>query len=186
MSPIHAHHGGPVDVDGGVSSGRPMRCLPLLALPSLLCLACPAPSEICGLPTTLPGDDDVADGRGTATRSDGAAFDEAGSWSTVSLDIVVGTLTMTASADETGSRVADLIEAAAFPICVPIGQRSDTSGSANHVGDNLISDATHTGGVAILDRDGDTLIGRFEFDLVGAASGETVTFSDGAFRLPTR
>jgi hypothetical protein len=163
-----------------------MRPFPLLALPSLLCLACPGPSEICGQPTTLPTDDDVADGRGAATRSDGAAFDEAGSWSTASLDIVVGTLTMTASVDETGSQVAELIEAAAFPICVPIGERSETSGSANHVGDNLISDATHTGGVAILDRDGDTLIGRFGFELVSPVSGETVTFSDGAFRLPTR
>jgi hypothetical protein len=163
-----------------------MRCLPLLALPSLLCVACPAPSEICGLPTTLPGDDDVANGRGTATRSDGAAFDEAGSWSTVSLDIVVGTLTMTASADETGSRVADLIEAAAFPICVPIGERSETSGSANHVGDNLISDATHTGGVAILAEEGGLLIGRFSVDLEAPSTGEERSITDGVFRVGRR
>jgi hypothetical protein len=62
--------------------------------------------------------------------------------------------------------VADLIEAAAFPICVPIGDRSETSGSANLVGGGFVSDATHTGGVAILGREGDTLLGRFAFDLV--------------------
>jgi len=162
-----------------------MRCLPLLALPSLLCVACPAPSEICGQPTTLPTDADVADGRGAATRSDGSAFDEAGSWSTATLSITMGTLDIIATNDETGSSVAELIEAAAFPICVPMGARSETSGSANLLGDGFVTDADHTGGVAILGREGDTLLGRFAFEL-GNPAGDTLTFSDGAFRLPTR
>jgi hypothetical protein len=162
-----------------------MRPLPLLALPSLLCLACPGPSEICGLPTTLPTDADVADGRGAAIRSDGVAFDEEGSWSAATLSITMGTLDIIATNDETGSSVGELIEAAAFPICVPIRDRSETSGSANLLGDGFVSDADHTGGVAILGREGDTLLGRFAFEL-GNPAGDSLTFSDGAFRLPTR
>ena len=82
-------------------------------------------------------------------------------------------------------RMFDLIEAAAFPICVPVGARSETSGAANLVGGGFVSDATHTGGVALLAKDGDTLLGRFAFDLANPA-GDTLTFSDGAFRLPAR
>lgn len=176
---------GPVDVESPSSFGTAMRSLPALALPFLLCVACPAPGEVCGQPTTLPGDDEVADGRATATRSDGVAFDEAGSWNTTTLSITMGTLDIIASNDETGSSVAELIEAAAFPICVPIRDRSETSGSANLLGGGFVSDADHTGGVAILGRQGTTLLGRFGFELANPR-GETLTFTDGAFRLPSR
>ena len=66
-----------------------------------------------------------------------------------------------------------------------MGARSETSGSANLLGDGFVTDADHTGGVAILGREGDTLLGRFAFEL-GNPAGDTLTFSDGAFRLPTR
>jgi hypothetical protein len=174
-------------VDDGrwVKWSRAMRVFAPAVAVVALCSACPnQPSESCGQPTTLPTDDDVADGRGTATRSDGEAFDEAGTWNAQSLSITIGTLDMIVTDDEVGDDVADLIEAAAFPICIPIGERSETSGSANLVDGGFVSDASHTGGVAILGKDGDTLLGRFSFDL--AAGATTLSFSDGAFRVPQR
>ena len=57
-------------------------------------------------------------------------------------------------------------------------------GQANLVDGGFVTDATHTGGVAILGKDGDTLIGRFSFDLVSGAG--QLSFTDGAFRLPQR
>jgi hypothetical protein len=159
--------------------------LAVAAVASLL-VACPGPpAESCSQSTVLPTDDDVADGRGTATRSDGVAFDEAGSWNPTTLSVTIGTLDMTVPNDETGDLVADLIGAGAFPICIPIGARSEQTGSANLVDGGFVSDANHTGGVAILGRDGNTLLGRFSFDLA-TPSGTELTFSDGAFRLPQR
>lgn len=162
-----------------------MRIVHGLFTSAVVCAGCPAPSELCGLSTVAPTDDDVADGSGAATRSDGVAFEGPGTWSPSSMSIVIETLDMIASADEAGSSVADLIEAAAFPICVPIRDRSETSGSAFLADGAFTSDADHRGGVAILGRDGDTLIGRFGFELVNP-QGTTLTFSDGVFRVPSR
>ncbi len=162
-----------------------MRLLNVLVSAVCVSAGCPAPSEICGLSTAEPTDQDVADGRGSATRSDGEPFEGPGSWSPTSMSIVIETLDMIASADESGSAVSELIEAAAFPICVPIRDRSETSGSALLADGAFASDSDHTGGVAILGRDGDTLVGRFAFELANP-QGETVTFSDGVFRVPSR
>ncbi len=175
-------------VDDGVLLQLPrgMRVFaPAAVVSALLCIGCPPPPEqSCGQSTVLPGDDDVADGNGTATRSDDVDFDEPGTWSAQQLSITIGVLDMIVTDDEGGDDVADLIEAAAFPICIPIGERSDTSGAANLVAGGFVSDADHTGGVAILGKDGNTLLGRFSFDLV---SGDTViSFTDGAFRVPQR
>ena len=144
---------------------------------------CPGPVEqICGQSTELP---DVADGFGEATRSDGETFREAGTWGPApSSTIVIGVLTMIIANDETGVVVDDLIADGAFPICVPQADRSETSGQANLVEGGFVTDAEHTGGVAILAKEGDTLIGRFGFDLV-SGTGE-LSFSDGVFRVPQR
>ncbi len=152
----------------------------LLPLGLGLTSGCPGPvAESCGQSTALPN---VDDGVGEATRSDGEAFREEGTWAPApSSSIVLGTLTMTITNDETGGVVDDLIADGAFPICVPMAERSETSGQANLVDVGLVTDATHTGGLAILGKEGDTLIGRFSFDLTGDLS-----FDDGAFSVPQR
>jgi hypothetical protein len=138
------------------------------------------------LSSTPPTADDVVDGRGKATRSDGAEFDEAGSWAPAPASSVdLGTLSMIIQYDETGSVVDDLIADGAFPICVPQGERSDTSGQANLVDGGFVTDATHDGGLAILGKEGDVLLGRFGFTLVDQG-GTTLTFSEGVFRVPQR
>jgi hypothetical protein len=95
-----------------------------------------------------------------------------------SLDMIIAN-------DETGGIVDDLIADGAFPICVPQEARSETAGSANLVDGGFVTDATHKGGVAILAKEGDLLVGRFGFDLI-AGDGTTLTFSEGAFRVPQR
>jgi hypothetical protein len=102
-----------------------------------------------------------------------------------SSSVVVGALSMVIQNDETGSVVDDLIATGAFPICVPQGARSETSGQANFVDGGFVSDASHDGGLAILGKEGDLLLGRFAFTLANPA-GETMTFADGVFRLPQR
>jgi hypothetical protein len=163
-----------------------------LLVPAVVVLAgggagcAPPAGNTCGLSPTPPTADDVADGRGTATRDDGVAFDEAGTWAPApSSSIAIGTLAMIIQFDETGSDVDDLIASGAFPICVPQGARSETSGQANLVDGGFVTDADHDGGVTLLGKDGDLLLGRFAFTLANPA-GETVTFSDGVFRLPQR
>ncbi|MDP2341324.1 MAG: hypothetical protein Q8O67_10215 [Deltaproteobacteria bacterium] len=152
----------------------------LVSMASLVA-ACPGPvTEICGQSTELP---DVEQGFGEATRSDGEAFREAGTWAPApSSTIFIGTLTMLIANDETGVVVDDLIADGAFPICVAQGARSETSGQANLVEGGFVTDATHEGGVAILGKDGDDLIGRFSFDLIGG--GTELSFDDGVFRVP--
>jgi hypothetical protein len=154
-----------------------------LGLVVLCSLACPqGVTEICGQSTELPV---VDDGFGEATRSDGEAFREAGTWAPApASSITIGTLDMIIANDEAGVVVDDLIADGAFPICVLQGARSETSGQANLVEGGFVTDATHTGGVAILGKEGDTLIGRFSFDLV--AGGTELSFSDGTFSVPQR
>jgi hypothetical protein len=63
-------------------------------------------------------------------------------------------------------------------------QRGEDSGQANLVEGGFVTDATHTGGVAILGKEGDNLIGRFSFELV-SGDGE-LSFDDGVFNVPQR
>jgi hypothetical protein len=148
---------------------------------------CPhAPETSCGLTVELPTTDDVPSGRGRATRSDGEAFDVAGTWApSPSSSITLGVLSMVIQFDETGLPVDDLIAEGAFPICVPQGERSERSGQANLVQGGFVTDAQHDGGVAILGREGNDLVGRFAFTLANR-DGDTITFSDGTFRIPQR
>jgi hypothetical protein len=162
------------------------RSLALVALSSVAFLACsPDPGEVCGVSGVIPEESEVALGRGEAMQ-DGAAFSGGASWApgpNSSLDI--GTLSIIIGVDESGTATADLIERGAFPICVPVGERDINSGSAQLVGTALVSDASHTGGVAILAESGGVISGRFAVDLADT-SGGTTSFTDGVFRAERR
>lgn len=156
----------------------------LLGLLLVVGAGCPgAPTEICGQSTELP---DIEEGFGKATRSDGVAFEEEGTWAAApSSSVVIGVLTMIIANDDEGLVVDDLISDGAFPICVPQAARSETAGAANFVDGGFVTDDTNKGGLAILGKDGDVLIGRFSFDMA-APGGDTLSFDDGVFRLPQR
>ena len=161
-----------------------MRVLSLPLVAAFLA-ACPGPPDtVCGQSSTPPTADDVTEGNGRATRSDGAAFDFAGSWSPNASDVVIGTLTMEMPVDESGLKTTDLIADGAFPICVPMGARSETSGRAL-LPPTFGTDNNTSGGLAILDKDGDTLFGRFSFEMTDSG-GTTVSFDDGAFIVDQR
>lgn len=165
-----------------------MRALLLVCLsPLALSLACgPGAEEVCGgLPAALPTADEVPDGTGSA-QLDGAAFTGPASWApgpNSSLDI--STLSIIIAYDESGTETTDLIGRGAFPICVPVGERSPTVSAATYDGP-YITNAEHTGMLAILDEQGGVLVGRFEIDLVENNTGDEITFSDGAFRAERR
>ncbi|HEY1099026.1 MAG TPA: hypothetical protein VGF99_08855 [Myxococcota bacterium] len=143
---------------------------------------CPGAAEgVCGLSTVVPGDDEVASGRGTATRSDGEAFDEAGSW-TANGDVTIGLLSFVGGKDEAGIDLAQLISAGSFPICQRLGDRSETVGQGIFGG--LVTSATHTGALSILGLEDGVLSGRFDVEVANPAGTEVVQFTDGAFRVP--
>ena len=144
---------------------------------------CPTlPAEVCGLSTTDPR---VADRHLTATR-DGQPFDVEASYAPgASATIAAGPLTLALARDEEGSATDDLVARAVFPICVRVGERGERRGSAALDGAGAASDADHTGSVALLRDDWGLLVGRFQLQLVDAA-GAVTTFTDGAFRLPTK
>jgi hypothetical protein len=164
-------------------SSAPIACCVVLGVVT----SCSPPDEtVCGLSTTPPSVDEVANGHGRAVRSDRVPFDEEGSWSlgpNGSVDISV--LAMIKVFDENGGVVDDLIADGAFPICVRQGERSETSGQANFVDGGFATDADHEGALAILGKDEELLVGRFSVTLVNQA-GVTLSFDDGVFRVPRR
>lgn len=165
-----------------------LRLVVATALLTLHLAACgPAdPVEVCGLPGAAPTADDVQNGFGEALR-DGQAFREAGSWGAApQASIDIGTLSLMIPFDETGTAVSDLIARRAFPICIPLGERSDTVGAGNLVEGAYITDAQRKGAVAILGEEGGFLQGRFELDLFSPSRGEETSFRDGVFRLERR
>ncbi len=136
--------------------------------------------------TVAPTTDEVPDGRGVATRSDGGTFSEAGTWSP-GADILLGTLSFLGNFDEAGLAVDDLIAAGTFPICQRLSDRvEETDNQADFVGENVRTDATHLGALSILGLEDGVLLGRFEADLVSPDGATTLTLSDGAFRVPQR
>jgi hypothetical protein len=154
----------------------------LLLLPAFLA-ACPNNlTEVCGLPNTAP---DVGEGDGTALL-DGEVFAESATWTPGSnASLTIGTLDMIIAVDETGTSLDDLLLDNALPICVRQGERSETSGVANFVAEGMASDATHTGGVAIVALDdNDILVGRFAVDVAGG--GQERSFTEGEFRALRR
>jgi hypothetical protein len=148
---------------------------------------CPKSLDCGGLSSEPPAD--LADGKAKAVRSDNAAFDEDATWapgSNASVDM--GGLDLTVAKDETGTPFDDLVGDGAFPICVPLASRSDTTGVANLLASphSFLSDATHTGNVALLQLDGDLLLGRFAVDMVSSDGAQTLSFTDGAFSARRR
>ncbi len=129
--------------------------------------------------------DDVADGNLSAMR-DGSTWLEPGSYRLENLDLTAGTLSIRAGVDENGDDTASLIADAAFPICVQIGERSETVGAANLVDGSFVSGPDHTGMVSLLGRTDDgILFGRLQFDLA-TPQGDETSFTDGVFRLGER
>jgi hypothetical protein len=166
-----------------------MRARPLLALSALsACVGlagCPNElTEVCGLAPELP---EVAAGRGQA-ELDGAPFDQPASWAPgSSASVTIGLLDLVIPRDETGLDFDQLLEDAALPFCARLGEQSATVGKAILNGSpTFVSDSTHTGGVAILARDGDLLVGRFEAELVSPNGDETRTFENGVFQATRR
>lgn len=144
------------------------------------------PVDVCGLSGVAPSADDVSNGFGAASR-DGQAFREAGSWGAAPrASIDIGTLSLAVPFDETGTDVSDLIARRAFPICVRLGERSETVGAGNLVDGGYVTDSQRTGAVAILGEEGGFLLGRFELDLYSPSRGDETSFRDGVFRLERR
>jgi hypothetical protein len=143
------------------------------------------PADVCGQSGVVPTADDVQDGFGRADREE-EPFSAAGSWAPgANASIDIGTLSLIVPNDETGTETADLISRRAFPICVPLGARSERSGSAIF-GGVYLSNASHTGGVAILGEQGGLLLGRFSVELVHNNTSEELSFEGGVFRVGRR
>lgn len=157
-----------------------------LALVSVAAAAgCPAELDaVCGLSPELPA---VEEGRGTATV-DGADFNEAASWAPgSSASITIGLLDLIVPTDEFGASFDQLLEDNALPFCARLGEQSETVGKAIfNESPTFVSDAGHSGGVAVLAREGNVLIGRFEVEVKSSAGGATKTFTEGAFRALRR
>lgn len=146
---------------------------------------CPADLDaVCGLSPELPT---VDDGRGTATL-DGADFNEAASWAPgSSASVTIGLLDLIVPTDEFGASFDQLLEDNALPFCARLGEQSETVGKGIfNESPTFVTDAGHAGGVAVLAREDNVLIGRFEVELVGSAGGATKTFTEGAFRALRR
>jgi hypothetical protein len=140
--------------------------------------------DFCDLPGDIPTTDDVGDGRGLAQK-DGETFNEAGTYSTGSMSVTIGLLDMTVDRTEEGDSVRTLFEDDAFPICVKVRDRSETSGQVNFVDGGFVTDASHTGSVSMLSLEDGILTGRFSFTLANTAGSE-MTFEDGVFRVGAR
>lgn len=160
-----------------------------LAGMTLVAMGCggESPADACGLSGTPPSEEEVVNGFLRAATDEGN-FSEMGSWSSGSNgDITAGTLSMIIANDESASAVSELVGRGAFPICVPLGERSPSSGNATY-DSRFVTDASHTGMVAILGEDAGMLFGRFEVELKDGSGGSTDTFAfrEGVFRLPAR
>ena len=140
---------------------------------------------VCGsLSATLPSVEEIGSGQVTWEEAQ-IAYAEPGTWSAGSNgDITFSTISMVIAKSETGENTDDLIEAGLFPICIPLGERSEQSGNATDTG-TFVTDANHEGMIAILGQENDEIIGRF-FVTMGNAAGETRALEKGLFRVPQR
>jgi hypothetical protein len=139
------------------------------------------PTEACGLDATPVAADAVRQGRGRATQSDGNVLDATASWApSPSKSLTVGTLDMQLIADENGVAVEKLIADGAFPICVPLADRSATQGLANYAEKGIVTTAANTGKLVITDNTDGYLGGRFQINF------GSLQISDGIFRASRR
>ena len=145
----------------------------------------PSLDNACGLSGGVPGDGAPAAGTLQASL-DGSPFTQAdATWSDDSNgSLVAGTLTIVIAVDETGTSVGELVGRRAFPICVPLGERSETSGQATF-DSAFVTSATSTGSLSILDEADGVITGRFQVDLT-SGGGDARAFDDGVFRASLR
>lgn len=168
-----------------------LRDLSALLLVTTFFVGCgPDGEEFCGLSAAVPEESEVTEGnlRADFTTAEGSEenFAERGTWGPgPSASIEAGFLSLIVARDETGSDVTDLIERGAFPICIPLRDRSDSSGQANYVEGGFVTNNNATGNLSILGRDGNSIIGRFEA-LLENTQGQSLSFTDGAFHVPQR
>ena len=140
---------------------------------------------VCGsLSATLPTVEDIGSGQ-VSWEETQIPYAEPGTWSDGSNgDITFSTISMVIAKDETGENTDGLIEAGLFPICIPLGERSEQSGNATDTG-TFVTDANNEGMIAILGQEDEEIIGRF-FVTMGNAAGETRALENGLFRIPQR
>ncbi len=140
---------------------------------------------VCGsLSATLPTVEDIGSGQ-VSWEETQIAYAEQGTWSGGSNgDITFSTISMVIAKSETGENTDGLIDAGLFPICIPLGERSEQSGNATDTG-TFVTDANHEGMIAILGQENGEIIGRF-FVTMGNAAGETRALEKGLFRIPKR
>jgi hypothetical protein len=144
-----------------------------------------SPDTVCeSLLPTLPTLAEIGSAQVSWTEA-GTTETNTGSWSDGSNgDITFGTVSMVIAKAQNGEETAALIAASSFPICIPLGERSEQSGNATDSG-TFVTDAEHTGMVAILGQENDEIIGRFQL-VMGNASGEIRDLQEGLFRVPQR
>jgi hypothetical protein len=144
--------------------------------------------DACGLKSGKP---DTPSGTLQATRDGNLYIANTGLRGykgTDRMDIVAGDVTLYVGKDRDGKRVDEQVAAGKFPVCVLLHENTDGTGYAfvNATGSSYITDSSHTGTVAILAKEGDELLGRFEFRATRNSGGGTTTFEDGSFRLGPR
>lgn len=150
----------------------------VLLLTSLSCG--PNLENACGLSGGIPAD--LAANTFSASL-DGEAFNESASISLGSNgSITAGLLSIIVAVDESGTAVDELIGRKAFPICVPLAERSVTTGQASFP-PAFITNAQSTGTLSILDEQGGEIFGRFESELADNGGGAPVNFTEGEFRI---
>jgi hypothetical protein len=142
--------------------------------------------DSCGLGLERP---DVANGTARYFR-DGSLVAATGGGYKLEFpnDIVIGDMTINIKQDIDRRTVADMIDTASFPICVPLDSNSDGSGYAlaEGAGASFMTDDTHVGKMVILSLEGDAIVGRFAF-VAKENGGERLTrVEDGVFHLLPR
>ena len=143
----------------------------------------------CGLSTSLP---DVPSGTLRVTRDGNPYVVDSGlrGYRLINdrTDIEAGELTLAIGKDDQGRNVRELVDQGTFPICILLNDQSDgtTYAQVRATGVSFGTDSSHTGTVALLAKEGDVLVGRFELEAVENGGSGTTTLEDGVFRLGPR
>jgi hypothetical protein len=159
----------------------------LISILSLASWGCgtPTPDTVCeSLLPDIPTLTEIASAQVSWVEA-GVTQNDSGTWSDGSNgDITFGTISMVIAKSQNGEDTADLITANTFPICIPLGERSEQGGNATDTG-TFVTDAMHTGMIAILGQENGEIVGRFQV-VMGNASGEIRDLQEGLFRVPQR
>jgi hypothetical protein len=143
----------------------------------------------CGLAAGTP---DVPSGTLQATRDGNSYVANSGlmgyQLQTDRTNIEAGDLTLMIGKDKDGNNVKSLVDSGKFPICVLLSDQSNGTAYAQvrASGRSYGTDSSHTGTVAILEKNGNELVGRFELVGVENSGSSTTKLENGAFRLGPR